>query len=61
MLYQGRGLPLLEIQVTINSDEESDLLNEVVKCFLIEEFGHYIKFKESERENESQIVFPGAT
>ena len=35
---QGRGLSLLEIQVMVNSEEESNLLNEDIKCFLIEEF-----------------------
>ena len=61
VLDQRRGLPLSEIQVRINSQEEPNLLNEDVKCILIEEFGHYIKFSESERENESQFVFAGAT
>ena len=42
----------------INSKEES---NKEVKCFLIEEFEHDIKFCESERKNESQFVFPVAT
>ena len=60
VLDQRRGLPLSEIQVRINSEEEPNLLNEDVKCILVEEFGHYIKFSESERENESQFVFPGA-
>ena len=61
VLDQRRALSLSEIQVRTNSEEESSLLNKDRKCFLIEEFGHYIKFNESERENESQFVFPGAT
>ena len=32
-----------------------------VKCFLMEQFGHNIKFSELERKNESQFVFPVAT
>ena len=35
------------------------MLNENVKCFLIEEFN--IKFSESKKKNESQFVFPAAT
>ena len=61
VLDQRRALSLSEIQVRTNSEEESSLLNKDIKFFLIEEFGHYIKFSESERENESQFVFPGAT
>ena len=61
VLDQRRALSLSEIQVRTNSEEESSLLNEDIKCFLMEEFGHYIKFSESERENESQFVFAGAT
>ena len=61
VLDQGRGLSLSEIQVMLNSEEESNLLNEDVKCFLIEEFGHNNKFSESERRNESQFVCSGAT
>ena len=61
VLDQRRALSLSEIQVRTNSEEESSLLNKDIKCFLIEEFGHYIKFSESERKNESQFVFPGAT
>ena len=34
------GLTLSEIQVMVNGEEESNLLNKDVKCFLIEEFGH---------------------
>ena len=34
------------------------MLNKDVKSFLIEEFGHNIKFSELERKNESQFVFP---
>ena len=45
----------------VNNEEESNLLNEDVKCFLIEEFGHNIKFSESEKKNESQFVFPAST
>ena len=45
----------------VNNEEESNLLNEDVKCFLIEEFGHNIKFSESEKKNESQFVFSAAT
>ena len=44
----------------VNSKEVSDLLNEDVKCFLIEKFGHNIKFSDSEKKNESQFVFPAA-
>ena len=61
VLDQRRALSLSEIQVRTNSEEESSLLNEDIKCFLMEEFGHYIKFIESDRENESQFVFPVAT
>ena len=49
VLDQGRGLSLSEIYVMVNNEEESNLLNEDVKCFLIEEFGHNIKFSESEK------------
>ena len=45
----------------VNSKEESNLLNEDVKCFLIEEFRHNIKFSEWERKNESQFAFLAAT
>ena len=56
MLDQGKGFSLSEIQFMVNSEEESNSLNEDVKCILIEEFGHNIKFSESERKNESQFV-----
>ena len=45
----------------VNSKDEPNLLNEDVKCFLIEEFGHSIKFSESERKNESKLVFLATT
>ena len=35
VLDQVRGLSLSEIQAMINSAEESNMLNEDVKCFLI--------------------------
>ena len=35
------------------NEEEPNSLNEDVKCFLIEEFGNYIKLSEQERTNES--------
>ena len=56
VLDQGRGSSLSEIQFIVKSEEESNLLNEDVKCFLIEEFRHNIKFSELERKNESQFV-----
>ena len=56
VLDQGRGLSLLEIQVMVNSEEESNLLNEDIKSFLIEEFWHNIKFSESKRKNGSHFV-----
>ena len=61
VLDLGRGLLLSEIQAVVNIEEESNLLNEAVKCFLIEEFGDNIKFSESKRKNGSQFVFPAAT
>ena len=45
----------------VNSREESSLLNEDVKCFLIEYFGHDIKFSESKRNNKSNFLIPVAT
>ena len=45
----------------VNSEQKSNLSSEDVKCFLIEQFGHNIKFSESERKNESQFVLLLAT
>ena len=44
----------------INDEEESNLVNKDVKSFLIEQFGHNIKFSELERKNKSQFLFPVA-
>ena len=55
---RGRGLSLSEIQIMVNGEEESNLLNKDVKCFLIKEHGHNIKFNESVRKNASPFVFP---
>ena len=41
----------------INDEEESNLVNKDAKSFLIEQFGHNIKFSESERKNKSQFLF----
>ena len=60
VLDQERGFSLSETQVMVNCEEESNLLSKGVKSFLIEEFGHNIKFSESERKNESQFIFPAA-
>ena len=56
MLDLGRDLSLSEIQVMVTCEEESNLLNKDVKRFLIEVFGHNMKFNKSERENESQFA-----
>ena len=53
---QGRGLSLSDIQVMVNGEEESNFLNEDIKCFLIEEFGYNIKFSESERKNVGDVI-----
>ena len=45
----------------VNSEEESNLSNKHVRCFLVEEFENNIKFSKSNRKNESQFVFPEAT
>ena len=57
VLDQGKRLSLTEIRDMINNKEESNLLNKVIKCFLLEEFGDNIKFCNPERKNESQFVF----
>ena len=57
VLDQGKGLSLTEIRDMINNEEESNLLNKDIKCFLLEEFGDNIKFCNPERKNESQFVF----
>ena len=62
MLDKRGGISLSETQAMVNSEEDSNLLNESIKCFLIEEeFVHSIKFSESEQKYESQFVFPPAT
>ena len=58
VLHQERGLSLSEVMV--NFGKYSNLLNEDLKCLLIEEFGRNIKFSESEKKNESQFVVPVA-
>ena len=58
---RGKGLSLSEIQIMVNSEEESNLSNKDVKCFLIKEHGHNIKFNESVRKNASPFVFHAET
>ena len=57
VLNQGRGLSLSEIRDMVNSEENSNLVNKDIKCFLIEESGEKIKFSESNKKNESHFVF----
>ena len=60
VLVQGRGLSLSEIQVMVNSEEESNLLNKDVKCFLMEEFGPSNLVNKRGKMNHS-LFFPAAT
>ena len=57
IISRGNGISPSEIRDMINNNEEIDFSNNEVKIFLEEFFGKSLQFCESDRQNQSSIVF----
>ena len=57
IISRGNGIKLPETRDLINTIEDIDIKNNEVKIFLEEFFGNSIQFCESDRQNQSSMVF----
>ena len=57
IISRGNGISPSEIRDMININEEIDFSNNEIKIFLEEFFGKSLQFCESERQNQSSMVF----
>ena len=57
IISRGNGITLSEIRDMINTNEEIDIKNNEIKIFLEEFFGNSSQFCESDKQNQSSMIF----
>ena len=57
IISRGNGITLFEIYDITNNNEDIDIKDNKVKIFLTEFFGRSIQFCESDKQNQSPMVF----